>query len=83
MGALGLPLLRLVEPCILECDGGMSCQNVEQPDVVVVELPDSELGDDDHAEDTAAEVERNRDHRLLDRLGSFDLDGELALGRVG
>ena len=80
--ALGLPALRLVEPRVLERDGRVSCQHLEQPQVVCVELVEPELRDHDHAGDARAVLERDREQRLLDLGGSLDLLAELVLGGV-
>ena len=47
---LGFPALRLVEPCVLERDGRVTAEHLEQTEVVLVELVDPELRDDDHAD---------------------------------
>jgi hypothetical protein len=41
-------------------------QDLEQPQVVLVEVADPELGQDDHARDLALVQQRHEDHRLLD-----------------
>ena len=60
----------------------MAGEHLEQPQVVLVELVEAELGDDDRADDARAVVERDGEDRLLDLRGAFDLDRELALGGV-
>ena len=61
-------------------DAAVSGEHLE-PQVVLVELVEAELGDDDRADDARAVVERDGEDRP--RSGSaFDLDRELALGGV-
>ena len=47
--ALGLAALRLVQPRVLERDGRVPGQHLEEPQVVGVELVEAELRDDDDA----------------------------------
>ncbi len=77
--ALGLAPLGLVQAGVLECDGRVPCEHLEHAQVVGVELVEPELGDDDHAVDARAELERNREHRLLDLGRTRDLLRELAV----
>ena len=60
----------------------MSCEDLEQPNVVLVELVQAELRDDDHAHDARPVTERHRQKRLLDRIGALDLPAELAVRGV-
>ena len=60
----------------------MAAEHLEEPDVVLVELVDAELGDDDGADHAGAVVERDGDDRLVDVLGARDRDGEVAVERV-
>ena len=80
--ALRLAALRLVETGVLERDGRMAGEHLEQPQVVLVELAQAELGDDDRPGDAGAVVERDGDDRLLDLGGALDLDRELAGRRI-
>ena len=45
---------------VLERDGGMTGEHLEQADVVLVELVETELGDDDHADDARAVTSAGR-----------------------
>ena len=47
---LGFATLRLVEAGVLERDGRVTAEHLEQTEVVLVELVDPELRDDDHAD---------------------------------
>ena len=80
--ALGLAPLRLVEPCVLERDGRVAGEHLEQAQVVLVELVEAELRDDDRADHPGAVVERDGDDRLVDLRRALDLDRELALRGV-
>ena len=80
--ALRLAALRLVEAGVLERDGRMAGEHLEQAQVVLVELVQAELGDDDRPGDAGAVVQRDGDDRLLDPRGTGDLDRELARRRV-
>ena len=77
--ALGFASLRLVQACVLECDGGVSGQDLEQPKIVRIELIETELRDHDDAGDARPVPERHREERLLDLGGTFDLLAELVL----
>ena len=72
LGALGLEPLGLVEARVLERDGGVAAEHLEQADVVLVELVDAELGDDDGADHARAVAERDGDHRLVDVVRARD-----------
>ena len=76
--ALGLAALRLVETGVLDRNGGVARQHLEQPQVVGVELVQAELRDDDHADHAGAVLHRHGDDRLLDLRGPFNLERELA-----
>ena len=58
---------RLVETRVLERDRRVPGEHLDQADVVLVELVDSELRDHDHADHARADAERDGDDRLLDR----------------
>ena len=78
LGALGLASLHLVEPGVLDRGRRVAGEHLEQAQVVVVELIETELRDDDHADHAGAVVHRHGDDRLLDLRGALDLDRELA-----
>ena len=80
--ALGLAPLRLVEARVLERDGRVAGEHLEQAQVVLVELVEAELRDDDGADHAGAVLERHGDDRLVDLGRALDLDRELALRRV-
>ena len=79
MGALGLALLRLVEPGVLERDGRVTRQHLEQPHVVVVELADPELGDTITPRTRLPRLSGTAITDSSIEVGALDLDGELAL----
>ena len=56
----------------------MAGEHLEQSQVVLVELVETELRDDDHADHAGAVVHRHGDDRLVDLRGALDLDRELA-----
>ncbi len=58
-GTFRLAARRLVETCVLDGDGGVAGQHLEQADVVLVELIEAELRDDDHADDASAVPQRH------------------------
>ncbi len=60
-GPLRLAARRLVEARVLERDGGVAGEQLEQADVVLVELVETELRDHDDADDPRAERERDDD----------------------
>ena len=80
--ALGLAALRLVETGVLDRNGGVARQHLEQSQVVGVELLQAELRDHDHADHAGAVLHRHGDDRLLDLRGALDLEREFAGGRV-
>jgi hypothetical protein len=80
--ALRLAALRLVEPRVLERDGGVAAEHLEHADVVLVEPADAELRDDDGADDARVVVERHGDHRLVHVVRARDRDPVLAVERV-
>ncbi len=82
-GALALATLGFVEACVLERDGRVAGQHLQEPHVVFVELFDPELRDDDDADHARAVAERNRDDRLGDAGCSRYLDRVVAFERVG
>ena len=65
--ALGLAPRGLVEAGVLERDGGVAGEHLEQADVVLVELVEAELRDHDHADDARPVGQRHDDQRLLDQ----------------
>ena len=80
--ALGLAPRRLVEARVLDRDGRMAGEHLEQPHVVLVELVQPELRDDDDADDPGPVAKRHREQRLLDRVGALDQLPELAVRSV-
>ena len=80
--ALGLALRRLVQARVLDRHRSVPGEHLEQPDVVLVELVETELGDDDHAHDAAAVAQRHGDERFLDQRRALDAMPELAVGRI-
>src|SRR4029079_19816859 len=61
--ALRLAPLRLVEARVLERDGGVAGEHLQQAQVVLVELAQAELGDDDRPRDARAVVEGDGEAR--------------------
>ena len=82
LGPLGLEPLCLVEARVLDRDGRVAAEHLEQADVVLVELGDAELGDDDRADHPRAVAERDGDHRLVHVVRAGDRLGEVAVERV-
>ena len=80
--ALGFAPLCLVETRILECDGRVAGEHLEQPQVVRVELVEAELGDDDRSDHARPVVQRHSQERLVDRLRARDRLRELTLRGV-
>src|SRR5438067_4112330 len=68
--ALGLAPGRLVQARVLDRDGRVTREHLEQPYVVLIELIQTELRDHDDADDPRAVAERHREERLLDRRRS-------------
>ena len=81
--ALRLAACRLVQPRVLDRDGRVSGEHLEQADVGLVELVEPELRDDDHADHPGAVAERHCEQRLLDHRRARDPGAELAVRGVG
>ncbi len=60
----------------------MAGEHLEQADVVLVELADTELGDDDDAAHARAVFQRHGDDRLVDVVRARNRDGEVAVHGV-
>src|SRR5579862_3298316 len=73
---------RLEEARVLDRNGCVAGENLEQPHLVLVELVEAELRDDDHADDLRAVPERDGKERFLDRRRPFDLVPELGVRSV-
>ena len=82
LGALCLAPLLLVETCVLESDGRLAGEHLEQANVILVELVEAELRDHDHTGHPRAVSQRHEGERLLDLLRSRDPEPELALESV-
>ena len=82
LGTLGFAPLRLVEARVLERNGRVAGEHLEQAQVLFVELVEAELGDDDRADHAHAVVERNGQQRLVDQLRPRNRLSELAVRRV-
>ena len=79
---LRLAARRLVEARILDRHGGVAREHLEQSNVVLVELVQTELRDDNHACDARAVAQRHGDERLLDRRRPGNARSELAVRGV-
>ena len=54
----------------------MGCQDLEEPLILLVELPVAEHGQRDHAQQLVAHGHRHGEHRFQDVVGAGDLDRE-------
>ena len=80
--ALRLASRRLVEARVLDRDGRVTREHLEQPHVVLVELVQAELRDDDHAHHPRAVAQRHGEKRLLDDRRPRNARAELAVGCI-
>ena len=80
---LGGLAFGLEEFGVLEGDRGVGRQDLEEPLVLLVELPVAEHRERDHAQQFVADGHRHGEHRLQDVVGAGDLDRERHLAGIG
>ena len=82
LGPMRLETLCLVEPRVLDRDGGVPAEHLEEAHVVLVELAHAELGDHDCADHARAVAERDGDHRFVHVVRAGNRLRKIAVERV-
>lgn len=80
--ALGLATLLLVQPRVHERHGRVACEHLEQAQLVLVELVETEFRDDDHTDDGGAVEQRHREQGLFDLVRARNEDADVGVRSI-